>query len=56
MPTCVALTGETASAVRISPCTIHGWRPISVVNQPASNATSPLGPISSAKRRNGREP
>ena len=37
--------GDTASLVRISPYTIQGWRPISVVIQPARIATSPAGPI-----------
>ena len=32
----VALTeGEFALMVFISPCTIHGWRPLSVSSQPA---------------------
>ena len=52
---CAAPCGETASAVRITPYTTHGWRPISVVNQPASMREQPAGPIGSAERRNGRD-
>ena len=35
-------TGEIASAVRRMPCTIHGWRPLSVTIQPAMMATKPV--------------
>ena len=55
MPSCVAPCAETASCVRSKPYTVHGWRPISVVYQPASMATRPLGPIHRAQRRNRRE-
>ena len=35
-------TGEIASAVRRMPCTIQGWRPLSVTTQPAMTATKPI--------------
>ena len=35
-------TGEVASAVRRMPCTIQGWRPLSVTTQPAITATKPI--------------
>ena len=35
--------GVTASAVRITPWMIHGWRPTSVTIQPASMAMKPSG-------------
>ena len=35
--------GETESAVRNSPYTVHGCRPTSVVVQPARTATNPSG-------------
>ena len=34
-------TGEVASAVRSTPCTTQGWRPLSVTTQPAITATKP---------------
>src|SRR5216683_2929164 len=40
-PTAGAARGETESAVRRSPYTVKGWRPTSVVNQPASTAMQP---------------
>ena len=42
----------TASAVRITPCTIHGWRPTSVTIHPVSMATNAAGPATPAARRN----
>ena len=39
--TITGATGPTASAVRRTPVTNHGWRPISVVYQPASVASQP---------------
>jgi hypothetical protein len=44
--------GETASAVRSTPYTTQGWRPTSVVIQPARMATS--RPAPSTARRAGR--
>ena len=35
--------GVTASAVRITPCMIQGWRPTSVTVHPASTAIKPIG-------------
>src|SRR5450631_1684089 len=35
-------TGEVASAVRNTPCTVQGWRPRSVTTQPAITATKPI--------------
>jgi len=34
----------TASDVLMNPYTIHGWRPTSVVTQPAMSATTESGP------------
>ncbi len=43
--------GVTASAVRSTPCTTHGWRPTSVTVHPASVAMKPNGvTIASARR------
>ena len=36
----------TASVVRSRPRAIHGWRPNSVTNQPASIAITDSGPLS----------
>ena len=49
-----ALYGKlvTASAVRIAPRTIQGWRPHSVTSQPDSSATRPSGPDATSRRRN----
>ena len=44
----------TASAVRIWPYTIHGWRPTSVTIHPASSAMNAAGPATAAARRNQR--
>ena len=49
-PTAGASSGETESAVRSRPWIVQGWRPASVVIQPAMTATKPLGPIRIAKR------
>lgn len=43
--------GVTASDVRSTPWTTHGWRPTSVVVQPASTATRPSGSVRDAARR-----
>src|SRR5208283_4655373 len=45
-------TGVTASAVRIRPWMIQGWRPTSVTVQPASMASIPRGLISMVALRN----
>src|SRR6266852_494159 len=39
----IAGIGEAASAVRRTPCATHGWRPTSVVVQPAMIAIKPSG-------------
>src|SRR5690606_26570034 len=49
-PTAGASSGEALSAVVSSPCTVNGWRPTSVVIQPAITATKPAGAIASAAR------
>jgi hypothetical protein len=46
--------GVTASAVRMTPCTIHGWRPTSVTVHPASRAMKPSGAAMTSARRNRR--
>ena len=52
----VSLTdGETPSAVFISPCTIHGWRPFSVSIQPAVFITNGVNTAQIAARRNHLE-
>jgi hypothetical protein len=40
----------TASSVRMSPCTIHGWRPTSIVIQPASIAPTAATPDTAITR------
>src|SRR5438876_12068707 len=47
----------TASDVRMNPYTPHGWRPTSVVTQPAISATTESGPAAtrSEERRGGKE-
>src|SRR6266567_2507371 len=45
-----AASGEADSTVRRSPKTVNGWRPVSVVIQPAITATKPAGPIEIASR------
>ena len=40
--------GVTASAVRMTPWMIHGWRPTSVTIQPASVQTKPMGAASTS--------
>ena len=47
--------GLTASLVRMTPYTIHGWRPTSVVVQPASMAIAAPTPARLAARRNHGE-
>jgi hypothetical protein len=47
--------GETESAVRNRPYTVHGWRPTSVVVQPVITATKPNGATHRHKRRNQTE-
>ena len=44
----------TASLVRSSPYTTHGWRPTSAVYQPASVAMKPLGKDRKVPHRNQR--
>src|SRR4030095_17168056 len=44
-------TGEVASAVRRMPCTIHGWRPLSVTTQPEMTATNPIHQLCAITRR-----
>src|SRR6266508_2549696 len=46
--------GEADSAVRSSPKTVNGWRPVSVVIQPASTAMKPAGPIAIESQCNRR--
>jgi hypothetical protein len=53
-PTAGAASGDADSAVRISPYTVNGCRPTSVVIHPAITATNPAGPMSTAKRFNVR--
>src|SRR6185295_16788021 len=47
--------GVTESFVRSSPYTVHGWRPTSVVTQPAITATNPSGDAISHSLWNQRE-
>ena len=47
-------TLATTSAVRIRPCTIHGWRPISVTYQPHSVAAQPAKVIAAKVRSSQR--
>ena len=54
-PTAGAASGEAESTVRSSPYTVNGWRPVSVVIQPASTAMKPDGAIINAKRCSSRE-
>ncbi len=46
--------GEFASAVFSSPCTIHGWRPISVSTQPAVVAMNGKKAATTPTHRNQR--
>src|SRR5688572_552288 len=48
-------TGDTPSAVRITPYATHGWRPTSVTNHPASTATNPIGVMNMARYWKQRE-
>ena len=50
----VPTLGEFASAVCSSPCTIQGWRPISVRIQPAVAAMNGSAIATIAVRRNQR--
>src|SRR5947209_1442019 len=54
-PTAGAASGDTESTVLSRPYTVKGWRPTSVVTQPASTAINPAGPIASANTRSGRD-
>src|SRR5882724_12312922 len=48
-------SGEAESTVLSRPYTVNGWRPVSVVIQPASTAMKPAGPIAIANRCNNRD-
>ena len=50
-----AASGEADSAVRNNPYTVNGWRPVSVVIQPASTAMKPEGAIATANMCSSRE-
>ena len=51
-----ALTrGLLASSVLSSPCTIHGWRPISVITQPAVLIRNGVTPAKIPNLRNRRD-
>jgi hypothetical protein len=43
----MSLAPVTAASTRITSYTIHGWRPTSVVIQPAMSATTEAGPATS---------
>jgi len=45
------ITGDVASAVRKIFSTIQGWRPFSVVIQPAITATKPTHQVCATMRR-----
>ena len=47
--------GEMPSLVSMRPCTIHGWRPLSVRNQPAVFITNGSTAAHTATRRNTGE-
>src|ERR1700676_3791297 len=53
-PTAGAARGEAESTVRSSPYTVKGWRPVSVVTQPAITAMKPAEPIAIAKMCSNR--
>ena len=46
-------TSATAMSVVMTPCTSQGWRPISVVYQPASVATQPEKAIGTSAQSSG---
>ena len=50
----VPTEAETPSRTSWSPCTIHGWRPFSVSNQPEMFRMNGSGAIQTARRRNHR--
>ncbi len=50
-----AASGEAESTVLNRPYTVNGWRPVSVVIQPASTAMKPAGPIAIANMCNNRD-
>lgn len=47
-------TSEATSAVRSSPNTMYGWRPISVTYQPATVATQPENVMPASVHSSGR--
>jgi len=49
------LAPVTASLVRITSYTTHGWRPTSVTIQPHSSATTAATPDAATDRRNQRD-
>jgi hypothetical protein len=54
----MSLAPVTAASTRITSYTIHGWRPTSVVIQPAISATTDRGPLATTERSRsrGRDP
>ncbi len=48
----VPTAGEFAPLVLSRPCTIHGWRPISVSIQPNAHATKGKKVVTTATQRN----
>ena len=50
----VVRNGVTASAVRSTPNTVHGWRPTSAVNQPVRMAIWGKGKLKNMHQSNGR--
>src|SRR5919106_1190001 len=55
-PTGIPPAPVTASSVRITSYTTHGWRPTSVVTQPAISAITDSGPAATTARWNHAEP
>jgi hypothetical protein len=50
----MSLAPVTAASTRITSYTIHGWRPTSVVIQPAISATTDSGPAATIPRSSQR--
>ena len=50
----MSLAPVTAASTRITSYTIHGWRPTSVVIQPAISATTDSGPAATTQASNQR--
>jgi hypothetical protein len=50
----MSLAPVTACETRCTSYTIHGWRPTSVVIQPAISATTDSGPAASTAHSTGR--